>query len=172
MGSWLVPTKTQNQRRSPFQPPTFFGNTQLSMNCRMFKIKYLHPTLRHHLPLVTHQIKGMQMQEMRKSKHANPVSIATLTYSKTMCFVPPLFITKQLFNGVPNDPLGLLLAVKAAAINFSNTHSSVANFKNDDATVQAKRFLLWVFAVFKGLSICHADEFVQSQFSDGRFYTN
>ena len=73
------------------------------------------------------------MQEMRKSKHANPVSIATLTYSKTMCFVPPPFTVKQLFNGVPNDPLELILAVKAAAIDFNNTHSLVAGFKNVDA---------------------------------------
>ncbi len=66
-----------------------------------------------------------------------------------MCFVPPPFIVKQFYDGVPNDPLEIILAVKAAAINFNNTHSSVAGFKNVNATVQAKQFSLWTFAVYK-----------------------
>ncbi len=67
-----------------------------------------------------------------------------------MCFIPPPFIVKQIFDGVPNDPLELILAVKAAAIDFNNTHTSVGDFKNVDATIQAKQFSLWAFAVYKG----------------------
>jgi hypothetical protein len=66
------------------------------------------------------------------------VPFVTLTYSKTMCFVPPPFIVRQIFDGVPNDPLELILAVKVAAIDFNNTHTSVGGFKNVDATIQAK----------------------------------
>jgi hypothetical protein len=57
---------------------------------------------------------------------------------------------KQFHDGVSNDPLELILAVKAAALNFNNTHTSVAGFKNVIATVQVKRFSLWAFAVYKG----------------------
>jgi hypothetical protein len=57
---------------------------------------------------------------------------------------------KQFFDGVPSNPLELILAVKQASINFDNSHSSVEGFANVDATVQAKRFSLWAFAVFKG----------------------
>jgi hypothetical protein len=46
--------------------------------------------------------------------------------------------------------LKLILAVKAAAIHFNNTHSSVTGFENVNATVQAKLFSLWAFAVYKG----------------------
>ncbi len=55
-----------------------------------------------------------------------------------MCFVPLPFIVKQIFDGVPNNLLELILAVKAAAIDFNNTHTSVGGFKNVDATIQAK----------------------------------
>jgi hypothetical protein len=58
-------------------------------------------------------------------------------------------LLKQTFDGVPNNPLELILAVKAAAIDFNNTHTSVGGFKNVDATIQAKRFSLWAFAVYK-----------------------
>jgi hypothetical protein len=74
----------------------------------------------------------------------------TLTYTETMCFIPPPFIVKQIFGGVPNDPLELILAAKAAAIDFNNTHSSTVGFENVDATIQAKRFALWAFALYKG----------------------
>ncbi len=37
-----------------------------------------------------------------------------------------------------------------AAIDFNNTHTSVGGFKNVDATIQAKQFSLWAFAVNKG----------------------
>jgi hypothetical protein len=67
-----------------------------------------------------------------------------------MCFVPLPFIVKQIFDGVPNNPLELILAVKAAAIDFNNTHTSVGGFKNVDATTQAKQFSLWAFSVYKG----------------------
>ncbi len=77
------------------------------------------------------------------------VPFATLTYSKSMCFVPLPFIVKQIFDGVQNDPLELILAVKVAAIDFNNTHTSVGGFKNVDATIQAKQFSLWAFAVYK-----------------------
>jgi hypothetical protein len=40
--------------------------------------------------------------------------------------------------------------VKQASINFNSSHSSVKGFANVNATVQAKRFSLWAFAVFKG----------------------
>jgi hypothetical protein len=50
----------------------------------------------------------------------------------------------------PNDPLELILAVKATAIDFNNTPSSVVGFKNLNALVQAKQFLLWAFTVYKG----------------------
>ena len=76
----------------------------------------------------------------------------TLTYTETMCFIPPLFIVKQIFGGVPNDPLELILAAKAAAIDFNNTHSSTVGFENVDTTIQAKRFALWAFAFYKGQS--------------------
>jgi hypothetical protein len=76
--------------------------------------------------------------EGEEVKNATPVPIATLTYSKTMCFIPLPFIVKQFYDGVPNDPLELILAVKAAALDFNNTHTSVAGFKNVDATVQEK----------------------------------
>ena len=36
-----------------------------------------------------------------------------------------------------------------AAIDFNNTHSSAVGFENVDATVQAKRFALWAFTVYK-----------------------
>ncbi len=78
------------------------------------------------------------------------VHFATLTYSKTMCFVPPPFIAKQIFDGVPNNQLKLILAVKAAAIDFNNTHTSVGGFENVDATIQATQFSLWAFEVYKG----------------------
>jgi hypothetical protein len=55
---------------------------------------------------------------------------------------------KQIFNGIPNNPLELILAVKVAAIDF-NTHTSVGGFENVDTTIQAKRFSLWTFAVCK-----------------------
>jgi hypothetical protein len=77
------------------------------------------------------------------------VSFATLTYSDTMCFVPPPFIVKQIFDGVSNNPLELILAVKAVAIDFNNTHTSVGGFENVDATIQAKQFSLWAFVVYK-----------------------
>jgi hypothetical protein len=67
-------------------------------------------------------------------KTVTQVPFALLTYSETMCFIPPPFIVKQIFNGVPNNPLELILAVKAAAIDFNNTHTSVGGFKNVDAT--------------------------------------
>ena len=67
-----------------------------------------------------------------------------------MCFIPPPFIVKLIFDGVPNDPLELILAAKAAAIDFNNTHSSVVGFENVDATILARRFSLWAFAVNKG----------------------
>jgi len=70
------------------------------------------------------------------------VSVETLTYKETMCFIPPPFIVKQIFWGIPNDPLELILATKAAAIDFNNTHSSTVGFENVDATIQAKRFAL------------------------------
>ncbi len=57
---------------------------------------------------------------------------------------------KQIFDGVSNNPLELILAVKAAAIDFNNTHTSVGGFKNVDATIEAKQFSLWAFAVYKG----------------------
>jgi hypothetical protein len=66
-----------------------------------------------------------------------------------MCFVPLPFILKQLFDDVPSNPLELILVVKQASIDFNNSHSSVKGFANVDATVQAKRFSLWAFAVFK-----------------------
>ena len=74
----------------------------------------------------------------------------TLTYTETMYFIPPPFIMKQIFGGIPNDPLELILAAKAAAIGFNNTHSSTVGFENVDATIQAKRFALWAFALYKG----------------------
>ncbi len=40
--------------------------------------------------------------------------------------------------------------MKAAALDFNNTHTSVVGFKNVDATVQANQFSLWAFAVYKG----------------------
>jgi len=73
-----------------------------------------------------------------------------LTYKETMCFIPPPFIVKQIFWGIPNDPLELILATKAAAIDFNNSHSSIEGFENVDATIQAKRFALWAFAFYKG----------------------
>jgi len=39
--------------------------------------------------------------------------------------------------------------VKAAAIDFNNTHTSVGGFENVDATIQAKQFSLWAFVVYK-----------------------
>jgi hypothetical protein len=56
---------------------------------------------------------------------------------------------KQFYDEVPNNPLKLILAVKVAAINFNNTHTSVVGFENVDATVQAKQFSLWAFTVYK-----------------------
>jgi hypothetical protein len=67
-----------------------------------------------------------------------------------MYFLPLPFIVEQIFDGVPNNPLELILAVKAAAIDFNNTHTSVGGFKNVDPSIQAKRFSLWAFAVYKG----------------------
>jgi hypothetical protein len=67
-----------------------------------------------------------------------------------MCFVPPPFIVKQFYDGVPNDQLELILAVKAAALSFNNTHTSVVGFENVVAKIQAKQFSLWAFAVYKG----------------------
>ncbi len=67
-----------------------------------------------------------------------------------MCFIPLPFIVKQIFDGVPNNPLELILAVNAAAIDFNNTHTSVGGFENVAATIQARRFSLWAFAVYKG----------------------
>jgi hypothetical protein len=74
----------------------------------------------------------------------------TLTYTEMMCFIPPPFIVKQIFGVVPNDPLELILAEKAAAIDFNNTHSSTVGFENVDATIQVKCFALWAFALYKG----------------------
>ena len=73
----------------------------------------------------------------------------TLTYTETMCFIPPPFIVKQIFTGIPNNPIELILVTKAAAIDFNNTHSSAVGLKNVDATVQAKRVALWAFTVYK-----------------------
>jgi hypothetical protein len=67
-----------------------------------------------------------------------------------MCFVPPPFILKQFFDGAISNPLEFILAVKQASFVFISSHSSVKGFANVDATVQAKRFSLWAFAVFKG----------------------
>ena len=77
-------------------------------------------------------------------------TVTTMTYKESMCFIPPPFIVKQIFGGIPNDPLELILATKAAAIDFNNSHSSTTGFENVDATIQAKRFALWAFAVHKG----------------------
>jgi hypothetical protein len=63
---------------------------------------------------------------------------------------PSSVIVKQIFGGVPKDPLKLILAAKAAAIDFNNTHSSTVGFENVDAMIQAKRFALWAFALYKG----------------------
>jgi hypothetical protein len=59
-----------------------------------------------------------------------------------MCFVSPPFIVKQIFDGVPNNPLELIHAVKAAAIDFNNTHTSVGGFENVDTSIQATQFSL------------------------------
>ncbi len=56
---------------------------------------------------------------------------------------------KEFSGGVPSDPLELILAVKQAAIDFNNTHSAMMGFKNVNATIQAKRFTVWAYAVFK-----------------------
>jgi hypothetical protein len=48
------------------------------------------------------------------------VPFATLTYSERVCFVPPPFIVKQIFDGVPNNPLELILAVKAVGRRGTN----------------------------------------------------
>jgi hypothetical protein len=43
----------------------------------------------------------------------------------------------------------LILTVKQAAIDLNNTHSATAGFENVNATIQAKRFLVWAYTVFK-----------------------
>jgi hypothetical protein len=77
------------------------------------------------------------------------VPIATLMFKETTCFIPAPFIIKEFFGGVPIDPLDLILTVKQAVIYFNNTHSASVGFENDDATIQAKRFEVWAYAVFK-----------------------
>ena len=84
------------------------------------------------------------------NKNSSPTPVATLMHNETMCFIPPPFIVKLHFDGIPNNPLELILAAKAAAINFNNTHSSVVGFENVDATIQAKHLALWAFEVYKG----------------------
>jgi hypothetical protein len=76
--------------------------------------------------------------------------IMSSLFEESMCIIPPAFIVKVIFGGVPNNPLELILTVKAAAIQFNNTHLSLQEFKNVDATVQAKRFLSWAFTVHSG----------------------
>ncbi len=77
------------------------------------------------------------------------VPIATLTFKESTCFILAPFIMKEYFRGVPKDPLELILTVKQAAIDFNNTHSATAGFENVVATIQAKRFAVWAYAVFK-----------------------
>ncbi len=56
----------------------------------------------------------------------------------------------QIFGGGGNkDPLELILAVKAAATDFNNLHSTMQEFANVDARIQAKRFAMWAFAAYK-----------------------
>jgi hypothetical protein len=57
----------------------------------------------------------------------NPIE--TITFSKAMCFIPVPFIMKEITEGVSNDPIELILAVKQATIDFNNTHSTHVGFK-------------------------------------------
>ena len=52
-------------------------------------------------------------------------AITSLAFKESMCIIAPPFIVKVFFNGVPNNPLELILAVKAAAIEFNSTPSSL-----------------------------------------------
>jgi hypothetical protein len=47
--------------------------------------------------------------------------------------------------GGNTDPLELILGVKAAATDFNNLHSTMEEFVNVDAKIQAKRFVMWPF---------------------------
>jgi hypothetical protein len=72
-----------------------------------------------------------------------------LTFKESTYFIPAPFIRNEFFGGVPSDPLELILAVKQAAIDFHYTHSATAGFENVDATIQAKHFAVWAYAMFK-----------------------
>jgi hypothetical protein len=43
----------------------------------------------------------------------------------------------------------LILTVKHAAIDFNNTHFATAGFENVGTIIQAKRFAVWAYTVFK-----------------------
>jgi hypothetical protein len=98
----------------------------------------------------SNQRRSNPKTEGEKTRNTTHIAIEMVTYNKTMCFVPPPFILKHFFDGIPSNPLESILVVKQASINFNNSHSSVKGFANVDATVQAKRCSLWAFAVFEG----------------------
>ena len=72
------------------------------------------------------------------------------TYQEVACIIPAPFILNQIFGGGGNtDPLELSLALKAAATDFNNLHSTMEEFININAKIQAKRFAMWAFAAYK-----------------------
>ncbi len=77
-------------------------------------------------------------------------AVKMTTYQEVACIIPAPFIMNQIFRGGGDtDPLELILAVKAAAMDFNNLHSTMQEFANVDARVQAKRFAMWAFAAYK-----------------------